>query len=112
MSVSNADQLKNKVCLITGASRTLGAEIARCMARNGAHVAVNYHRSQDAALALCRELNDLGVKTLMLAGRVMLSDWSPKPMSNSAPLTFWLTMLARTSTPPFLICRWLILIVL
>jgi len=74
MSKSIGNQLKDKVCLVTGASRTLGAEIARCMAHNGAHVAVNYHRSQNAALSLCRELNELGIKALPVQGDVSRPD--------------------------------------
>lgn len=55
-----ADTLREKVCVITGASRTLGAEIARSMARYGAIVIVNYFHSVDAAFALCEELDALG----------------------------------------------------
>jgi NAD(P)-dependent dehydrogenase (short-subunit alcohol dehydrogenase family) len=51
------DLLRGKVCLITGASRGLGVEIARTAAAQGARVAVNYHRSADAAQALCAALN-------------------------------------------------------
>ena len=72
MSISN--QLSGKVCLITGASRTLGAEIARHMARYGAHVAVNYHQSQNAALALCHELSELGVTAVPLQADVSRAD--------------------------------------
>ena len=46
--------------MITGASRGLGAEIARTMARYGAMVAVNYRHSEDAAQALCDEINTEG----------------------------------------------------
>lgn len=74
MSVSIGDKLKDKVCLVTGASRTLGAEIARRLARNGAHIAVNYHRSQDTALALCRELNELDIKALPVQADVSRPD--------------------------------------
>lgn len=54
-----ADTLREKVCVVTGASRTLGAEIARSMARYGAIVIVNYFHSVDAAFALCEELNEM-----------------------------------------------------
>lgn len=57
-------ELSGKVCLITGASRTLGAEIARRMAAYGTHVVVNYHQAQEAALALSEALVALGVKAL------------------------------------------------
>jgi NAD(P)-dependent dehydrogenase (short-subunit alcohol dehydrogenase family) len=56
------DAIGGKICLITGGSRTLGAEIARHMARYGAQIVVNYHRSPEAALALCEELAALGGK--------------------------------------------------
>jgi NAD(P)-dependent dehydrogenase (short-subunit alcohol dehydrogenase family) len=49
-------QLKDRVCLVTGASRTLGAVIARSAAAHGAHVAVNYHQSEAEAQELCRQL--------------------------------------------------------
>ena len=62
--------LKDKVCLISGASRALGAEIARRFATYGAHVAVNYHRSQDDARALCQELGAAGVRAISLQADV------------------------------------------
>jgi NAD(P)-dependent dehydrogenase (short-subunit alcohol dehydrogenase family) len=54
--------LSGKVCLITGAGRTLGAAIARRMAQAGAHVAVHYFHSQREAEALCAEVAALGVR--------------------------------------------------
>src|SRR5262245_37072559 len=56
------EAIRGKLCLITGGSRTLGAEIARRMARYGVHVVVNYHHSREAALALCDELVAFGVQ--------------------------------------------------
>ena len=50
------ERLQGKVCLVTGASRGLGPEIARAMARYGARVAINYRQSADAAQALCAEI--------------------------------------------------------
>jgi 3-oxoacyl-[acyl-carrier protein] reductase len=40
---------ENKTALVTGASGTLGAEIARALARSGYRVAVHYHKNQAAA---------------------------------------------------------------
>src|SRR5262245_14282444 len=68
--LSLQDELRGKICLVTGASRTLGAEIARRLAGCGAHVAMNYHHSQEAALALSEELAAFGVKTLPLQADV------------------------------------------
>lgn len=49
-----------RTVLITGASRGIGAAAARLFAQNGDRVFVNYNRSEDAALSLCRELNESG----------------------------------------------------
>jgi len=46
---SQEPHLRGRVALITGASRNLGAGIARAMASHGARVAVNYHSSRAAA---------------------------------------------------------------
>ncbi len=45
-----------KTVLITGASRGIGAATARRFVREGWQVAVHYHRSEEAALSLCRAL--------------------------------------------------------
>jgi len=62
--------LRGKVCLVTGASRTLGAVIARTLAANGAQVAINYHQSQAAAEALCAELIASGGKAVAIGADV------------------------------------------
>lgn len=49
--------LKDKVVLITGAARRVGAAIARHLHAAGATVAIHYHRSAGAAQALAAELN-------------------------------------------------------
>lgn len=47
----------NQQCvLVTGGARGLGAAITRALAREGASVVINYHRSEDQARALAQEL--------------------------------------------------------
>jgi 3-oxoacyl-[acyl-carrier protein] reductase len=50
--------MMSKTVLITGSSRGIGAAAARKFAREGWQVAVNWVRSQEKALALCRELGN------------------------------------------------------
>ncbi|MEA3336945.1 MAG: SDR family oxidoreductase [Chloroflexota bacterium] len=68
--VLQEDALRGRVCLITGASRALGAAIARRMATYGADVIVNYHRSHEAASTLCAELEAMGVRALPIQADV------------------------------------------
>ena len=46
----------NKLVLISGSSRGLGAAIARSFSTNGYEVAINYFNSEDKAIALSKEL--------------------------------------------------------
>lgn len=48
--------LSEQWVLVTGGARGLGQAITRALAREGAGVVVNYHRSEAAALALAEEL--------------------------------------------------------
>lgn len=48
--------LENRVVLVTGGGRGIGAAICRVLAREGAQVAVNYQSSQDAAERVAEEI--------------------------------------------------------
>jgi len=56
--------VKDKVCIVTGAARGIGASIVRKLAENGANVAFTYvsDSSAERAAALENELNSTGVK--------------------------------------------------
>jgi len=54
--------LANKVALVTGGSRGIGAAIARRLAHDGADVAISYSASADRVEALVKELKEAGVR--------------------------------------------------
>ncbi len=54
--------LENKVALVTGASRGIGREIARTLAREGAEVVINYNGSEARALEVKELIESEGGK--------------------------------------------------
>lgn len=59
-----------KVLIITGGSRGIGAATARLAAARGYAVCVNYLRNEAAASAVVREISDGGGKAIAVAGDV------------------------------------------
>ena len=57
-------RLEGKAAIVTGGTRGVGKAIALAYAREGADVAINYTRSQDAALAIVNEMEKMGRKGL------------------------------------------------
>jgi 3-oxoacyl-[acyl-carrier protein] reductase len=66
--------LNNRVALVTGGSRGIGAAVAIALAKAGAHVAVNYRERADAARAVCSEITRTGRKALAVQADVSASD--------------------------------------
>ena len=58
--------LSGKIAIVTGASKGIGAGIARLFARSGASVVVNYSASKDAATALVDEIRTAGGKAVAI----------------------------------------------
>jgi short chain dehydrogenase len=59
-------QLENKRALVTGGSRGIGAAIVLRLAREGAHVALTYHRESSKADEIVTATHESGVKALAL----------------------------------------------
>src|SRR5689334_2457158 len=62
--------LQNRVALITGASRGIGAATARLFAAHGALVGVNYHRSEREALQIVQEIEAIGGRAFAVQASV------------------------------------------
>lgn len=62
--------LKDKVAIVTGASRGIGKSAALELARYGAKVVVNYARSSDAAEAIVTEITSAGGAAIALQADV------------------------------------------
>jgi len=62
--------LKEKACLVTGASRGIGAAVARALGRCGAHVAVHYRTGRGQAAAVARDIEEAGGRAVLLQGNI------------------------------------------
>jgi 3-oxoacyl-[acyl-carrier protein] reductase len=66
-------KLKNKVAVVTGASKGIGAEIARALANEGASVVVNYASSREGADSVVAHIVAGGGKAVAVQGDVSRS---------------------------------------
>jgi len=66
-------KLANKVAIVTGASKGIGAGIAKAYGIEGASVVVNYSSDKAGAEKVVKEITDAGGKAIAIQGNVSLS---------------------------------------
>ena len=65
--------LNNRVALVTGGSRGIGAAVAIALSGAGANVAVNFRERADAANAVCAEVTRMGRKAIAIQADVSVA---------------------------------------
>ncbi|UIE40087.1 3-oxoacyl-[acyl-carrier-protein] reductase [Leptodesmis sichuanensis] len=73
-SAEGAQRLKDKVAIVTGASRGIGRATALALASEGANVVVNYASSQEAANQVVAEITAMGSQAIALPADVSQAD--------------------------------------
>jgi len=62
--------LQNRIALVTGSSRGIGKAIALALAKEGADLAVNYHKQAEAAESVAAEIKRLGRRAITIQADV------------------------------------------
>ncbi len=68
------ERLKDKVAVITGASRGIGRGIAEAFAREGADIVVNYLKSKDQAESVVEEIKQSGSRAIAVQADIADED--------------------------------------
>jgi 3-oxoacyl-[acyl-carrier protein] reductase len=87
MPLVSIPDLKDKVCLVTGASRGIGAAVARGFGAAGARVAVHYNSARQEAEAVASDIKTSGGRAHILQGDIS-QDGTIERLLNETVSTF------------------------
>src|ERR1700686_4206446 len=76
-------KLANKVALVTGGSRGIGAAIAKRLAADGAKVAITYTKGGDAAASGVKEIERAGGKPIAIQADAADADASKEAVEKT-----------------------------
>ena len=93
--------LQGKVVLVTGASRGIGAAIARALAAQGASVVVNYLRNADAAQQVVAACIEAGGDAIALQADVTVADQAASLVARTVGAFGRLDVLVNNAFAPY-----------
>jgi len=80
--------INNKVALITGAARRIGAETARVLHANGMNIVIHYRKTRTEALALQAELNSIRSESVIIVQADLSKPMGITPLIRQCNETF------------------------
>lgn len=70
--------LKGRCAIVTGATRGIGKAIAIKLASLGADIVINYRKSEEEAREVQKEIDSLGVKSLLVQADISIEEDAKK----------------------------------